>query len=251
VVKRLALLACLAATLAHAGEPEPRLPDSLDCWNAVAETEVFRGDELFLYINGGAEIYHEYGFEEVTVRDYRRGEDRIGVEVYRMSGSAFGIFSFMRTATAERMDLGDGGSFSGYFASFWADRDLVVVTAHSEFDGVREAVPGLARDLSERFPAGGGIPSLVAELPEEGRIDGSEKYLAGPIALRNESPRMAGLFRGFREAALARYLDPPRTVYLFVWSDEEQAREALRQAGEQPGLEREGRRVRVVQGGDR
>ena len=58
-------------------------------------SRVFTGSSLFGYINGGAELYLEYGFDvaAVTVIDYKGGEYK--TEVFKMTGpeEAFGIFS--------------------------------------------------------------------------------------------------------------------------------------------------------------
>jgi hypothetical protein len=60
-----------------------------------SSSRVFTGSSLFGYINGGAELYLEYGFDvaAVTVIDYRGGEYK--TEVFKMAGpeEAFGIFS--------------------------------------------------------------------------------------------------------------------------------------------------------------
>jgi len=58
-------------------------------------SRVFTGSSLFGYINGGAELYLEYGFDvaTVTVINYKGGEYK--TEVFKMTGpeEAFGIFS--------------------------------------------------------------------------------------------------------------------------------------------------------------
>jgi len=48
-----------AVPFAFAQEVAPSLPDSLGDWKGVGEAQEFVGDDLFLYMNGGAEIYHE------------------------------------------------------------------------------------------------------------------------------------------------------------------------------------------------
>lgn len=244
---QLILLAGIVLLTAPAtGQPE-LLPAEIGGWTARGDRQVFAGEDLFLYINGGAEIYHEYGFEQVTVRDYRQGEDRLGVEVYRMAGSAYGIYSFMRPGSGEAVDLADGGSLSDYYALFHAGRDMVVVTAHSEFEGMRRAVLDVSRSLAGRFPTGGEIPALLADLPEQGRVAGSEKYLAGPISLRNDNPAVARMFKGFEEAAVSNY--PGGALYLLSWSDEAGARKAMTEAadaGTTLASRRNGRRIWVA-----
>ena len=68
------LRACSAAftsllLVAGCTAPEsPCPPKDIGMWSAEGEPEVYAGDDLFVYINGGAEIYHEYGFVQVAVR---------------------------------------------------------------------------------------------------------------------------------------------------------------------------------------
>jgi hypothetical protein len=60
-----------------------------------SQPRIFNGTSLFGYIDGGAELYLEYGFSMVTVPeiDYMGGKYK--TEIYRMNGpeEAFGIFS--------------------------------------------------------------------------------------------------------------------------------------------------------------
>jgi hypothetical protein len=61
----------------------------------VSSSRVFNGSSLFGYIDGGAELYLEYGFEAASVMkiEYKGGEFK--TEIYKMTGpeEAFGIFS--------------------------------------------------------------------------------------------------------------------------------------------------------------
>ena len=58
----------------------------------------FNGESLYGYIDGGADLYLEYGFETVRVTSFILGTAKYKIDIYRMSdpGSAFGIFSVSR-----------------------------------------------------------------------------------------------------------------------------------------------------------
>jgi len=60
--------------------------------------EVFNENSLWGYINGGADLYFEYGFQEMSVQDIVWQKERIKIDAYIMSKpeSAFGIFSVSR-----------------------------------------------------------------------------------------------------------------------------------------------------------
>jgi hypothetical protein len=217
--------------LPQAHGSSPALPDSMGEWTASHEEEVFKGNELFLYINGGAEIYREYGFEQVAVREYARADDKIAVEVYTMEGLAYGVFMVLRSVNDDPVDLGDGGAISDYYARFWAADRLVVVTAQGDLDDSREAVLAIARSLANRFPGGGAVPALVGQLPQAHRVPHSELYVTGPLGMRKASPLAGRLFR--TEAAAARYAIPGTgggTILVLGWPDDDAARIAINEA---------------------
>lgn len=58
----------------------------------------YTGTSLFGYINGGAELYLEYGFSGAWVNEIQFTGGNYTVEIYRMNGpeEAFGIFSISR-----------------------------------------------------------------------------------------------------------------------------------------------------------
>ena len=140
------LRACSAAFIllllvAGCSTPENSCPPQhIGTWSAEGETEVYVGDDLFIYINGGAEIYHEYGFVQVAVQRYVRGDDSISVEIYTMDGDAFGIYSFARSSSGHAVKLGNGGTSADYYMHFWSGPELAVITAESEFDDLGAAV---------------------------------------------------------------------------------------------------------------
>ena len=64
----------------------------------VKDAREFTALSLYGYIDGGAELYMEYGFEKLSVFDVTDSVAEVRVEIYRMKDSyaAFGIFSVSR-----------------------------------------------------------------------------------------------------------------------------------------------------------
>ena len=89
-------LLLLLITTSAAAQQAPRnlsnyLPASgeVNGWKLSDTPKNFRGDELFLMINGGADIYHEYGFRQVQTAEYvDAGGKSINLEIYEMESPA-------------------------------------------------------------------------------------------------------------------------------------------------------------------
>jgi hypothetical protein len=64
----------------------------------IAKTRTFTAESLYGYMDGGAELYLEYGFDTLTVTEVVSGGKDIKIELYSMSDAeaAFGIFSVSR-----------------------------------------------------------------------------------------------------------------------------------------------------------
>jgi hypothetical protein len=98
-IKAIALV-CIALLLTGrvSGQVFPSL-DSTDLLQATFSGErSFSETSLYGYIDGGAELFLEYGFDTLVVTELTSSHGEIKVEVYRMRDqeAAFGIFSVSR-----------------------------------------------------------------------------------------------------------------------------------------------------------
>ncbi|MDP2913992.1 MAG: hypothetical protein Q8O91_00910 [Candidatus Aminicenantes bacterium] len=159
----------------------------LQIWEPKAPLQHFKGDDLFLYIDGGAEIYREYGFKQVVVQDYQDKKGRaITLEIFEMDGpeSAYGMFTFKSTAKGRPYGIGQEARLEDYYLNFWKGPCLVTLTG---FDSGRECVQGLlqiARAVNGKMPLKGSRPTLVDRLPKEWAAS-RLVYVRGLLALNN------------------------------------------------------------------
>ena len=123
----LALILLLSAVSAGArqssGGISAYLPASGEAagWNLDGEPERYQGEDLFRMINGGADIYHEYGFRQVVRAEYLGPEGKsVKLEIYQMvsPAAAYGIYTFK--AGERRKSPGDrpGGAAAGVLPEF-------------------------------------------------------------------------------------------------------------------------------------
>lgn len=91
------LLACfITPSGAQSGFPV-LTPDSIP-FLQITETRSFSDESLYGYIDGGAELYLEYGFDTLVVTEVSSEGKDLKIEIYRMTDAeaAFGIFSVSR-----------------------------------------------------------------------------------------------------------------------------------------------------------
>jgi hypothetical protein len=148
----------------------------------------YEGEDLYTYIDGGAEIYQEYGFARVILQDYKNPAGKsVSLEIFEMKTpeAAFGMFSFKRSGSGKAVPVGAGAELESYYLNFWKGRFLVTLTG---FDEARETVDGLraiGAAVDARLPADGREPPLVGALPADGLRPGSVKYFKGLLGLNN------------------------------------------------------------------
>ena len=166
------LRACTAAftiplLVAGCSTPESLCPPkTIGMWSAEGETEIYVGDDLF---------------------------------IYTMDGDAFGIYSFARSSSGHAVKLGNGGTSADYYLHFWSGPELAVITAESEFDDLGAAVLEIGTAIAGCLRVGGVEPDLLDQLPNDGRVPGSEVYFTGRLAILNVARPAAVLFTGFEE----------------------------------------------------
>jgi len=218
---RIFLLALFASSLVFMGPtPEKALPLQYDLhqclpqegelgeWKRDGAPQEFRGEDLYLYINGGAEIYHEYGFRQVIIQDYlNKNGKSISLEIFEMTSpeSAYGIYTFKTSSEGKEITLGSQAQLADYYLNFWKGNFLITLTG---FDENEETIRGLlviARAVEAKIEFKGKRPPLVALFPEKGLIKPSIKYIKGNLALYNSYQFFTKDIFAFKEGAIGDY----------------------------------------------
>lgn len=195
-------------------------------WQATGSPEQAIGEDLFILINGGAEIYHEYGFKQVIMQSYENDNGKsINLEIYEMenSASAFGIYSFKTSTRGKEMPFGDKALFEDYYLNFWKGNFLVTITG---FDSDPETIDGLmtiARAVDTKIKESGEQPRLINFLPIENLNIAGIKYLKGNLALFNNYEFGAGNIFGLREGVIGDY-DKYR-LFIFKYDDANESKQ--------------------------
>lgn len=196
-------------------------------WKKEQKSEHYKGEELYGYINGGAEIFFEYGFKELYVSHYtalsNEAKKELTLEVYKMESpeSAFGIFSTKRT--------GDEKVSKQVKVLHWVSPTQVNMVkaeffinivgfncAEGELEKFAIPIPGRVQGKSA-------LPKLLDLIPAENRIPNSERYIKGQVAASGESVFLQKEFWGFKEGARAvsaRYIPSDSKIIIIDFGQE-------------------------------
>ncbi len=90
------IICIFLCSLSSIGQDIPKLTTEDLSGVKITRNECFDGKSLWGYMNGGADIYLEYGFQIMRVEEFSIDEESIKLELYKMDGplAAFGIYSF-------------------------------------------------------------------------------------------------------------------------------------------------------------
>jgi hypothetical protein len=154
---------------------------AVDGLSTRGEAELFDSDTLFEYINGAAESYLAYGFEELTVQSYEEdGEVVLVVEVYRHRDglNAFGIYCQERPDEGRFVDVGTEGYYQPGVINFFKGRYYVKMLNYRQLDDEPDELVALAGRLAARLDGETGFPHALGLLPQSDRIPHSERFIA-------------------------------------------------------------------------
>jgi len=197
---RIALLSCVllgaACALPAAGvgylPAEKILPLKAPELEKVGAPQIYAGDELFDYINGGAPQFLEYGFIEVATQELLYREHTYIFDVYRFADplAAFGVFSIRRSPRGGPLGEFAYSSATDYQALLAYGPYYIEIAAYestSQTLGEMEFLARLGTAALDRTEAPRNLTetSLFRTLPAEARIAGSEKVARGPVSSRS------------------------------------------------------------------
>jgi hypothetical protein len=153
------------------------LPVTIEDWRISAKDQIYNRDNLYKYINGGAELYISYGFKKVINRTYsKREQPDILVDIFDMGSShnAFGVFSHSREAIDNT--FGQGSQYTQGLLLFWKNHYFVSVLASPETAESKNAVFNIARKIETAIKGKGPLPEILTFLPEQSLVRESIRY---------------------------------------------------------------------------
>jgi hypothetical protein len=177
-----------------------------------ADVRTFQGEALYEHIDGGAEVYHAYGFREVATAHYQMGETEIQADLYRFEDGlgAFGLYSMLRPPETAPAPYGREGFASPSSLDFVTGAYVVRLTGFDESPATATALTALADTLAAVLPSSPGLPEGFAVFPDSGAVPYRAKYYAESF-----------LGQGFLSAVYTRDYALGSDTATFFWSQDD------------------------------
>jgi len=195
-------------------------------WNIKDSIETYKGDDLFMYINGGADLYLEYGFEEAAAGRYLNYmSNNIHVDIYKMSSidAAYGIFTLGSTSKGKPLELGDQSLLYDYYLDLWKGPYFMRFTANKKDNGMIDTLLIFARSIDSKISIKGKKPQLTQAFLLPGMEISNVKYITGIIGLNNVFNFGHGSIAGFSEGLFGNWED--KLLFVFSYEDDRKRRE--------------------------
>jgi len=135
---------------------------------AVTESAVYTPENLYDYINGGAEVYRAHGFVKLYAYRYENpGQPEILADVFEMADAAdaYGVYHHDWRDGASA-GIGAESELSDNTLSFRKNRYFVSLMAFDETEEAMKAVKAMAEAIAEGIGEDDSVPELFALLPE-------------------------------------------------------------------------------------
>jgi hypothetical protein len=133
----------------------------------------------------------EFGLNTLARKTFVQGPRTIYVSIFEFprAEGAFGAYYSMKTGSSNFIAKGDASSEDDHGISFCQNRFFVSVQSSTNNDDYSmAAVATLAKQLGASIALHGSKPEILSHLPLAERVQGSEKFVMGPIALKRYFP---------------------------------------------------------------
>ena len=159
--------------------------DALSGWTRADDLLTFDHDNLFDLVNGQAESFFAYAFEQVAVGRYENTEGEVlDIELWQLATPADAYGLFTSSISGSPADIGNAGDAEPERRlAFWQDRYYVHVRGRQKLPDAE--LWRFAEAISGALPSGGERPALVDRLPPDGLVDRSAIFFHQEISIQD------------------------------------------------------------------
>lgn len=163
------------------------LPDDnfVTGWTTSGKTLRFVGADLFNYIDGGAELFHEFGFKQLLAQGYKQQGSEILLEVYQMESpeAALGVYLMKCGEETPIEKINTRNSGNKYQFMMVKGSYFILINSFAGSEKLIPVMTSLAQQTLKFIPAERPI-KILDNLPKQNLIVGSELLVRGIYGLQ-------------------------------------------------------------------
>jgi hypothetical protein len=173
------------------GNQSPALPSIFPSatvaggWQPSDEVRTYNRETIFDLVDGQADAFFAYGFEQVAVRSYQNAAGTtLRVEAWQLAtpADAYGLFTANRSGTPT--DVGNGGDTDpGRRLAFWKNRYFVSANATGDIQDAD--LRAFAQAVASALPSGGEQPAVVGKLPADRLAERSAIFFHQELSIQD------------------------------------------------------------------
>jgi len=196
-------------------------PDFVKGWRWEGEPFHYTPENLYDYIDGEAELYLTYDFQELATLTYvwKNSEDTsLVVDIYNMGTplNAFGLYSNYQHPSYQYGPIGTDAIVSDFGLKFYQGPYVVELKTSGYWEKNGKVIQTIAEEISKRIGIPAESPDILALLPTEGQMDKTLRYIARDML--NQSFLSKGLEARYRIG------DQEATGFLVLFPSGEEAK---------------------------
>jgi len=207
MIKRFKGVIILLCFLVQAYAVDVALFPDIKGWKKEVNEKVYNSGDLWELINGAADIFLSYNFEDLQIADYSKKDQMIRVELYRHKSfeDTYGIYSAERMPDYPQVSIGSQGYKSQGVLNFMAGNYYVKIMSAGIEEPDEQTIALFAETIDDALKQPEGLPGALTLFPKEGQIFLSDTYIA---------QNFLG-YSFFKQAFTAKY-EKPSEFQLFV-----------------------------------
>ena len=193
--------------------------DAVPGWTRDGDLETYVSDTLYDLVNGQADAFYAYNFEQVAVQSYAGEDTVLRIEIWQLATPADAYGLFTRNRSGEPADVGnESDTDPGRRLAFWQDRYYAQVRGRQALEDA--TLRAFAEAVAAALPTGGETPALMNKLPPDGLLPRRAIFFRQELSIQDEiwlgGENSLGLTAG-TEGVLAHYtLNDARALLLMV-----------------------------------
>lgn len=154
-------------------------------WKKTGSARTFISKDLFNHIDGGAELFLEFGFARLLVQSYGDGVSELTAAVYEMesAAAALGIYLMKMGKETPFPEIAARNSSENAQLTILKGRYFIQIDNFGDKPAPRGRAVSLANSLLGRLSEEKPGP-ILDRLPPENRVPGTERLIRGPYGLQ-------------------------------------------------------------------